>query len=319
MMIKLSLSGLLILSTLVLTACNKAPEQPVTIAINPWPGYEFLHLAKKKGFFKQAGANIKIAQLPSLANAQRAYTNGHVDGLASTIIEAVQAEALGGKPLKIILIPDYSNGGDVIITHQSVTNMAALKGKVIGCEVSSLGIYLLQRALESAGLSLDDVTIINTEQADGENSMLAGTIDAYVTYPPVSIALTKHPQFKTIFSSADIPNEIIDTVSLSEEAIKNNPQIVSQIRQAWQLALDYTAKNPDDAYDIMASREGVTPGEFKDVLGDLSILNTAQQETLFNQPEALQQATRDVCKTLVHVGSIKTNCDSLPNIIYKAP
>lgn len=318
-MIKLTASCLIILSTLLITSCNKAPDQPVTIAINPWPGYDFLHLAKKKGFFKQAGANIKIAQLSSLANAQRAYINGHVDGMASTIIEAVQAEALGGKPLKIVLIPDYSNGGDIIVTHRSVNNVADFKGKTIGCEVSSLGIFMLQRALENAGLGLNDVKIINVEQADGERAMLSGEIDAYVTYPPVSIALTKHPQFKTIFSSADIPNEIIDTVSLSDETIRKHPHIVSQIRKAWQMSLDYTAKYPVDAYKIMASREGITTDEFKEVLADLSVLDTAQQEALFNKPNSLEQAARKVCRTLVHVGSIKTNCDTFKDIVYKAP
>jgi hypothetical protein len=46
--------------------------------------------------------------------------------------------------LKVIPIPDYSNGGDVIIADTRIGNMLGLKGKRIGCEVSSLGIYILQ-------------------------------------------------------------------------------------------------------------------------------------------------------------------------------
>lgn len=307
----------LFISLLVLNGCTQQVEQPVTIGINPWPGYEFLYLAEKKGFFKEVGANIKISQLSSLANAQRAYVNGHIDGLASTIIETVQAEVLGGSPLKIILVPDYSNGGDVILAHKSVKDIAGLKGKTVGCEVSSLGIYVLQRALVKHSLSLSDIKIVNIEQSDGEQAMLSRKIDAYVSYPPVSIAIAKHKQFKKIFSSADIPKEIIDTISLSVKVLQSHPGIVKKIRKAWQMALDYAEQNPEDANKIMAEREGVTPDEFKDVLSDLIVLNNKQQQELFANPDILRNATLSVCKTLTHVNSIETNCDQLPDLVYR--
>ena len=127
----------------LLTACAKKEPRPITIAINPWPGYELLYLAEKKQFFEKVGANIKLYQLGSLSDAQRAYLNGQVDGLTSTLIEAVQAQVLGGQALKIIMVPDYSNGGDVIVSNKSASSISDLKGKTIGCEVSSLGIYIL--------------------------------------------------------------------------------------------------------------------------------------------------------------------------------
>lgn len=306
-----------ILLTLLISSCSNEYEKPTTIAINPWPGYEFLYLAEQKGYFKQVGANIKLIQLGSLSDAQRAYINGFADGFASTIIEAVQAEPLGGKPLNIVLIPDYSDGGDVIITTSDISNITSLKGKTIGCEVASLGIFLLQRALSKAGLTLEDINVINIEQADGEQAMLSKRIDAFVTYPPVSVNILKHTRFKTAFTSAEIPREIIDTVSISTEVLNSKPLLVQKLHQAWQLALDYAQSNPEDAYNIMAKREGISSEEFKDVLSDLKVQNTNAQKKLFSQPDDLQHAAKIVCDTLVHVKSIETDCTNLPNLIYR--
>ena len=310
---------LLILNTafLFIAACSKPATEPVTIAINPWPGYEFLFLAEQKKFFQQVGANIKLIQLASLADAQRAYISGRVDGLASTLIEAVQAEALGGKPIKISLIADYSNGGDVIIANSSIENMQALKGKTVGCEVSSLGIFILQRALEKAGLSLNDVKVVNTEQMLGKQALANQDIDAFVTYPPVSVDIQKLSGFHTIFSSAEIPFEIIDAISIAADQIEKNPKLVPQLHQAWQMALDFSQSNPQEAYQIMSEREGISVVDFKDALKNLVLIDQPKQKKLFAKPDKIQKIAKTVCETLVKAQSLSTDCSELSDIVHR--
>ncbi len=302
---------------LLLQGCEKQSSPPIKLAINPWPGYEFLYLADKKGFFKDVGLNIQLLQLVSLADTQRAYTKGQVDGLASTLIEAVQAQPLGGKPLKIVLIPDYSNGGDVIISAPGITEVKQLKGKRVGAEIASLGIYVLERALSKAGLTLADVSLVNIEQAQGEKAMQDAHIDAFVSYPPVSVTLLRNEGYQKIFGSDEIPREIIDTVSFSEEIIDKNPDLVEKFRQAWQMALEYANSNKDESYQLMAQREGISKVEFIATLDDLIILDIEEQGRLFEEGDDLQRAVIDVCKTMVHVKSIEVDCNSYPDIIYR--
>jgi len=307
----------LILITLCLSACGKKETPPVEIAINPWPGYEFLFLAEQKGFFKEVELNAKLVQLGSLSDAQRSYVNGYTDGMASTVIEAVQAQVLGNKPLEIVMVPDYSNGGDVIIARKEFSNISELKGKNIGCEVSSLGIFLLQRALVKAGLSLNDVNIVNVEQMNGESLMQSKAIDAFVSYPPVSINILKQDKFHKVFSSAEIPKEIIDTISISKQALAQNPGFVPKLHKVWQMALDYHHSNPEDALKIMAQREGISSEDFEGVLSDLKVVNLEGQKEIFQSPEKLQQSVTEVCKTLVNIDAINANCEKLPNFVYK--
>lgn len=306
---------LVIMFTSVLSACMEEPEHPITIAINPWPGYEFLYLAEEKQFFKKVGANVRLLQLDSLSDAQRAYLRGHADGLASTLIEAVQAQALGSRPLSIVMVPDYSNGGDVIIANKPISSIADLKGKTIGCEVSSLGIYFLQRALAKHQLSIEDVNVINVEQRNGEQQLLNGKIDAFVSYPPVSVNILKNAGTHKIFSSADIPMQIIDVVAMADDVLQAHPKLSEQLLLAWDMALAYYQDNPLEAAAIMAKRESISAEEFQTIINEeLMIMNSDLQREMLSPPEQLQKSLKEVCKTLVAVDSIQTDCKKLPGI-----
>lgn len=309
-------SSSLVLFCFFIVSCTEKLDSPLVIGISPWAGYEFLYLAEQKGFFADAGMNVRITQVTSLSDIQRAYLGGRIDGMASTLVEVVHVSQLGDKRLNVILIPDYSNGGDVIIASIPIATVSDLKGKKVGCEIGSLGIYTLHRALSTEGLTLDDVTLVNTDQLGGEEEMLAGNIDAFISSPPISIHILKHRQFQKIFSSAEIPFEIIDTVSVSVDVLKANPDIVMGMRDVWQRALDFTRSNTEEAYKIMVEREGLTSDEFRDTLSGLIIVDKNGQEQLFDQPQKTQDAAIDVCKVLVSAGSLTGDCNTLPNIVY---
>lgn len=306
-----------LLVVLLIIGCTKQEERPITIALNPWPGYEFLHLAQSHGYFKAVGLNAEIVLMDSLSDVQRAYIHGRVDGFASTVIEAVQAHALSNNPLNIVLVPDYSNGGDVIIASEGIDSVQALKGKRVGCEVSSLGIYILARALHAAGMTLADVEVVNTEQGAGLKAMRDGTLDAFITYPPVSLEILKLTGNKIIFSSAEIPYDIIDTVSISKAALAKHPDFVEKLIKAWQMAYDYWQANPIEAVSFMAAREGISPEEFNGVLGDIEILSAEQQTKIFSAPDEIEERIRSVCDTLVRVETLSTDCRQLPSLIYR--
>lgn len=302
----------------LLASCSQEKKvNPIKIGINPWPGYEFLYLAEQKGFFKQVGINVSLVQLSSLSDVQRAYIAGRVDGMASTLIEAVQATQLSGRPVKIVLIPDYSNGGDVVIANRPIHDMKGLRGKNVGVELGSLGIYFLHRALTKNGMMLEDVNMINVEQIDAEQAFDQELIEAFVSYPPMSIELLKYSERAKIFSSAEIPFEIIDTVSVDAEKLAKQPAFVDGLLQAWQMALDYANAHPEESAQIMAEREDISAEEFQAALLDLSILDTEKQKEIFAQPENLKQAVSDVCRVLVEIKSLQKNCETLPDIVYK--
>ncbi len=307
---------ILLLSLLSITGSCSRPQNPITIAINPWPGYEFLYLAEQRGYFEKVGLNIKLVQFTSLGDSQTAYINGRVDGLASTLVELVQAHLLSDRPLETILVADYSNGGDVLIARNTINSVSELQGHSVGAEITSLGIYFLQQALQAAALGLDDVNAINVDQLDGEQALISGQIDAFVTYPPTSINILKHPEFHTIFSSAEIPGEIIDVISIDKSLLKQQPELVTKLHRAWQMALDYHRTHPLEAVAIMATRERISAQDFQNVLLDLDVLSAGEQTPFFMEPEKFIARTRAVCQALKSANVHTRSCDSTPGIAH---
>lgn len=316
-----ALGKLTLLAVLWLSGCGQSSSKPpVLIAINPWPGYELLHLAKTQGYFSDEGLNVELKEVSSLADSQRAYVGGQVDGFTSTIVEAVQAHlALNGRT-RIVMVPDYSNGGDVIVAASGISTVADLKGRKVGCEVSSLGLMVIQRALQGVGLSVDDVQLVNVEQLKGLDELQAGTIDAMVTYPPYSVAMLATGDYQTIFTTREIPGEIIDVVSVSQAVLDHNPQLVSGLMRVWHRAYQYTREHPDAAYRIMAEREQLTVAEFREIFEqDLEVFSRQQMEEKLRDTEALGKSVAEVCRLMTGLIHYQNSCESIDQLIYRGP
>lgn len=304
---------------LLLSGCLENPNIPIKLAINQWPGYAYLYLAEQQGLFAEHDLNLELVPFGSLSDAQRAYVSGRVDGIASTLIEAVQAQALSSRPLNIVLLTDYSNGADVVLARPSISTVADLKGKTIGAEVTSLGIYMLHRTLATAQLSLDDVTVKNLEPGKAFKAFSVDYIDAYVTYPPHSIDLMHSEDLAPLFTSADIPFDILDSIAFSVATLDKHPELPAKLRRIWQQALDYDAAHPEQAQQSMAKMLGISVAELQGSLANIHVLSAGEQQTLFRSPDTLQAKARDVCAVLHSIDALVYDCQQLPDIIYRAP
>lgn len=315
-----ALRMLLVSTVTMLLACEPLSKQntnkQITIAINPWPGYEFFYLAQQLGYFDDIGLHIKLVQAASLSDVQRSYINGRVDGMASTMVEVVQASQLSNYPISIVLVPDYSNGGDVIIGRKDIHTVSDLKGRIIGAEVGSLGLYIVDRALQANSLTLDDISLKNIAQHEGEQLLLKGTIDAFASYASYAINALENESLHTIFDTSQIPYKVVDTIAIRRSILKKDPSVATKIQRAWQLALDYTRDNPQQAYAIMAAREGITPEAFENSLNGLKILDLKENQKLFASPENVQKIALEVCKTLYDANAFTQGCDTLDNVVH---
>ncbi|WP_159084273.1 ABC transporter substrate-binding protein [Saccharobesus litoralis] len=300
----------IILLSMLLSACSQAP-QSIRIAINPWPGYEFIYLAEQQGYFKQQGLNIELVQIASLADGLRAFKAGQVDGMASTTVEVVHAAASSHRQITPILVADASFGGDIIVAQSDIKHVRELTGKRVGLELNSLGVLVLSLALAQHDLSLHDVQLINIEQLDGEQALDNKHIDAFVTYPPIATRLTS--KYNTIFTSKQTPNQILDVVTVDASKIPNLAEFTQKFHAAWQLALDFTLANKNVAYQIMAQRQNISIADFQQTVeNDLTIYNQSQQA---NALALVKENINFVCLSLAESQQVNLPCSQVINNI----
>ncbi len=263
---------------LLILGCAPKSKPPLRMGITPWPGYEFLYLAQEKGFFQDEGVDVRVVQFSVYDDAQLALERGQIDGLGATSIEVLLTKSMSGGPLQIIWAVDSSEGADVILTRAGIVDVAGLRGARIGVNRQPLAIYFLARALEKHGLKLTDVKTVAMAPDTYEDAFRKGELDAVVTYPPTSTKLLRGAGAHRVFSSAEIPGEIVDVFAVNAETgAKRSGEVVKMLR-ALRRALDYTAANPTEAHRIMAAREGITTEEFAGALvNGLRILPAAEQ------------------------------------------
>jgi len=291
-----------------ITACESSKESPqVKIATNPWPSYELLFVAERQGYFEDEGLNIKLLQLASLVDVQRTFIQGRANAMSSTVIEAIIVSALNNQRVVPVLVPDYSYGGDMIISRQGINSMASLKGKKVGVETGSLGIVILAKALKKYGLTIADIDYINLEQLKMKDELVSGQVDAVVTYPPFATEILRDEAYKTVFTTREIPGQIIDVISVSEEVIKADPNWAKKFNRAWVRALEYLGNNKQSAIRMMADREGITEKEFEAALNDLHLLNASELAEVLQKPSFIENI-KSICSILVNLKTINTDC-----------
>lgn len=271
-------------AVMLITIYSNAAAEPLKIGYSDWPGWVALEVGIEKGWFKQAGVDVKFEWFDYVASMD-AFAAGKLDGVTMTNGDALVTGASGAKSV-MILMNDFSNGNDMIIGKPGITSIKQLKGKKIGVEIGFVGHLLLLNALEKNGLSETDVELVNVPTNETPQVLASGDVDAIVAWQPNSgMALTLVPGSKAIYTSADEPGLIYDLLAVSPQSYSARKDEWEKVIKVWYRIVDYI-KDPktfDDAIKIMASRVGLKPEEYKTFVKGTKILTLDEAKRYFKE------------------------------------
>ncbi|WP_164157535.1 putative urea ABC transporter substrate-binding protein [Sandarakinorhabdus rubra] len=228
----------------------------------PWPYAQQAGIVKK--WADKYGLTIKIVQVNDYAESVNQFTAGKLDGVTVANMDALTIPAAAGKDTSAIIIGDYSNGNDGLVA-KNVASIAELKGKPINLVELSVSHYLLGRALEKQGMALKDVRTVNTADADIVAAFGSPDVTAAVTWNPQLSAITAQPGAKLLFSSADVPGEIIDLLVVDTATLKANPDLGKALAGIWYETMALMVRQDaagKAARAAMAQLAGTTPDVF---------------------------------------------------------
>lgn len=243
----------------------------------PWPYAEQAGIVKK--WSDKYGVNIKLVQINDYVESLNQFTAGKLDAVTSTNMDALTIPAAAGKDTTFVMIGDYSNGNDGIILKGGAT-LADIKGRPVNLVENSVSHYLLARGLESAGLKMTDVKVVNTSDADIVAAFSAPETKAVVPWNPQLSEIKKLPGAKEVFDSSKIPGEILDGMIISTEVAKANPNLAKALAGIWYETT--MLMNQQDAAG-KAAREAMAKISGTDLAGYESQLKTTY---LYYDPKA---------------------------------
>src|SRR5499427_3463348 len=112
-------------SALILFAASALAQKPsFTVGWSIYAGWTPYHYMNKSGILRKwadkYGITIKVQRF-DYAPSLDAFVAKNIDACAMTNMEALDMPAASGVPTTVVLIGDYSNGNDAVITRQNLT------------------------------------------------------------------------------------------------------------------------------------------------------------------------------------------------------
>ncbi len=281
--------SVLLLSASILSACGKeessgGSDEPISIALSPWPGWFFWYLVEEKGFFEKHGVNVKLEWFPVYSDSLQALAAGKVDANSQTLSDTLPAASKGIK-LKAVLVNDNSDGGDAIVSKPEFDSIKDLKGKTIATELGTVDHLLLLTALERNGMGEKDINYVNMTVNDAGPAFIAGNTDASVLWEPFQTKAVKEGNGKILFSSKETPGLIPDLLVFRMSVVEDRAEDVQKIIDAWFDALEYFKSHEAESIEIMAKKAETTPEDFKLGLESIKLFSKEDNVNAFGIQE----------------------------------
>jgi NitT/TauT family transport system substrate-binding protein len=249
---------------------------PLKIAYSDWPGWVAWEVANQKGWLKDAGVDVEFLWF-EYGPSMDAFTAGKADAVMVTNGDSLVTGANGAKNI-VIMLTDYSNGNDVIVAKPGIKSLAELKGKKIGLEIGLVEHLMLLNALKKIGMTESDLTIVNTPTNQTPQVFASGQVDAIAAWQPnAGQALKAVAGSTAIYTSADVPGLIYDTIVVSPQSLALHRADWVKLVSVWDKTLAYIndPATKDDALKIMAARTGSTPADYAAFIGGTHFLTLA--------------------------------------------
>jgi NitT/TauT family transport system substrate-binding protein len=245
------------------------------------------------------GIDIKVKRF-DYAPSLDAFVARNIDACVMTNMEALDMPAAAGVDTTAIILGDYSNGNDAVITRNNL-GLAGILGKQVMLVEKTVSQYLFERAMALNGLGpqIKQVRYVNTSDSDIAYAFLAdASKPAVVTWKPMVSQIMKAKDVKMIFNSSQIPGEIMDLLVARTEVL-NRPdgsgqKFAKAISGAWYELMTLMAENApgrDTVLSGIAEASKDTLASYKEQLSTTHMFYTPQSA-------AQMTASPDIKKTM---------------------
>ena len=321
---KITLASLLI-AILALTAGNVLAADKFKVAWSIYAGWQPWDYADQSGILAKAaqkhGIEIELVRMDYIPSVE-AFVAQKVDACTMTNMEALDMPAASGVSTTAIIMGDFSNGNDAILTRDGL-DVSGLKGEEIFLVELSVSHYLMARALDKNGMSESDVTIVNTNDSDIAPAFIANTNQrAVVTWNPMVMQIALEPGVTNIFDSSAIPGEILDLMVVRTDVLKKNPALGKALADAWYEVMGVMSQrgsNANKAMAVMADSAGCSLTEYKKQLKTTAMFYKASQGAEFTAGEEIKQKMDLVRKFCYKHGLLGENASSANEVGIKYP
>lgn len=167
---------------------TEAAAEPVTLNVAymaNWGALWAVATADAKGYFAEEGITLNLTVFEDGPTEIAAMESGNMD----VAYIGPGAHKLCSTGNAEVFLLQHLGDGDCIIGLNGVTKLEDLAGKKIGYAAGTSSESILTTALDSVGLTMDDVQALSMDATALTTAALSGSVDAVAAWSPYSLTI----------------------------------------------------------------------------------------------------------------------------------
>ena len=229
----------------------ETPLEPITIKVGYMNNYGSLWsvlTAEQMGYMEEMGITLELSSFadgPTIISAMESGSIdiGYIGDGAHKLCAAGNAE--------IIALSHISNG-DAVIGGPNVTTLEDLAGKTVAYAAGTSSEVILTNALNSVGLTMDDITAMNMDPSAIVTAMLTEDVDACALWSPESLTVLEQVEGTTKLADnmtfSDTSISLASWIAMPDRVESERDMFVRFVTALFK-GMDYSA---DEHYDEVA-------------------------------------------------------------------
>lgn len=208
--------------------------------------------------FESVGTSISWIEFPTipvLLEAMNAKTLDYAQGVDASLVFGqssnvpfVYISATPARPKSLAY---------VVREDSSIKSLADLKGKKVGYGRGWNLHYLLVKALQSKGLSIQDINSVSiTTAAEGLAAFESRSVDALAIWDPFYARLQRSSKIRVLTDGEGLTSNRGFTIA-SPEFARERPDLIKAILEELQVISDWANKNPSQVAQFLSSQLGI--------------------------------------------------------------
>lgn len=274
------------------------------LASGLWPGSEAMVLAHARG--ELPNADFQMIELPWSSAVMRALGNDAADAAVVTLDVALRMRE-SGQDLRVVMALDESAEADVVLAGGGLAEMKALRGRRIGVDVRGAGGYVLANALEGAGMTLSDVVVVPMIQAEMEQAVADGLVDAVASSEPWASRL-RSAGLREVSDVREPKVPVMRVLVASARACEElRPQLSRLIAAQIEGTKRMRAKQPFAGMEVVMRRQKLDAEQLQTALGRWTPFDLeANRSLLDGDPPKLAEMADEMTSMMLRCGLLKS-------------
>ncbi len=287
-----------ILITVFLIGCQSQEyNAKLRFGTNDWAGYEPIYLANSR--FPSLGELITLVEYSTSSEVMSDFKKGKLDVAFITLDEALQLST-DIEDLIVFKIINFSNGADVVLGQGEVTSLSMLKNKRVGVEETTVGMYMLSRALSFVDMTLSDIERVSVPINKHIEKFSRKEIDAIVTFEPFGSKL-RASGATLLFDSSQIPYEIIDLMVTRKSILSKNQTSISEVLKIWNKTIQLFKTEKNSSLIFMNQRLKLDKVDLYKVYDGLQFADTKSEDKVIKILESTSETLIEKLKKMKKV------------------